>query len=165
MDDVLAVQVVHGGGDRGRQPDDFRHRQGGAGSGLGQVVAGDALHDEPRRAVAAAAGDQARHMRSRDPAEDHLFHLEADQAAGVAAEAQPGYFHQEREGRRRGPFQGIDGVQQRHAALVQQAADAKAADLRPGRKRAFAYSPLISRHASRSGNPASIIFFAAACAS
>ena len=167
MDDVLAVQVVHGRGDGARQPGDFRRRQRCAGGDVRQAHAFDAFHDEPGRPLEIAAGDQARHMRPLDPAEDHLLHLEADQAAGMAAEAQPGDLHQKREGRRGGCAGGVDGVEQGHAAFVQRALDAKAAHRRSRRENGLpqVHCPVVSRHASCSGKPAFRILFAAASAS
>ena len=96
--DILPVQVVHGGGDGADQAGDFRRIERRARHGIAQPAVLDALHDQPGRAVLVAAGDEAWHMRALQAAEDHLLHLEADEAAGVAAEAELGNFHQQREG-------------------------------------------------------------------
>ncbi|MBV6407296.1 MAG: hypothetical protein EFKGCFLK_00856 [Rhodocyclaceae bacterium] len=163
VNEILPMQVVHRRRDRCDEAHGLVRDERRARAGFGQAGAFDALHDEPGRAVDVADGDQARHVRPLQAAENHALDLEADQAARMAAEAEAGDFHEERE-RSRGAVGGLDVVEQGHAALVQQAADAEAAHFRAVRKRAFpqVHSPAISRHASRSGSPASRILPAAA---
>ena len=163
MDDVLRVQV----GQRGRDLADDDPRLFVGNRQLAQALvkrlAGNALdHDIglPREIAGPEAG---RHVRPRQPRQDHLLHLETDDGGRILAFGNPRHLHQHR----RVAVGPGHAPQRRHAAAMDALPDREAVDdgARLNQVLTIAHLPTRSRSASQSGRPLSRIRCAAASTS
>jgi hypothetical protein len=128
MNDVLPVQIGERGRDLAAKHPDLFVRQRQRVEPVVQRLAGDALHRDIGLPREIAGAETARHMRPRQPRQDHLLHLEADDGGGILAFGRERHLHQERH-----VDAGITGApQRRHAASVEALSDGETIDDRAG---------------------------------
>ena len=128
MNDVLPVQIGQRGRDLSADHPRLFVRDRQLVDPAIQRLAGNALHDDVGLPVEIAGAETARHVRARQPRQDHLLHLEADDGRRILALGNPRDLHQQRHGdagMRHRP-------QRRHAALVDALANLETVQFRAG---------------------------------
>jgi hypothetical protein len=94
---VLAVQVVQGGGHARPDLDHLVQRQRGMLQARAQRGALDSFHHDVGLAREVALGDELRYMRASEHRHDHLLDLEADDGGGVLAALDARHLHDQRQ--------------------------------------------------------------------
>ena len=163
MNDILPVQVGERGGDLAAEHPRLFVRDRQIVDPAIERLAGNALHDDVRLPGEIAGAEAARHVRPRQPRQDHLLHLEADDGGRILALGNARDLHQQRHrdaGMRHRP-------QRRHAALVDALPDREAIQFRAGFDRRLHHLifPAAGDRPARCGSPLARIRSAAASTS